>query len=221
MKRMIAVSFAAALFSPDSFAGQPLVAKGYGEWTMMGIEDPMDGWSYTATIDVPSLTTMPFPYRNATMTVTWSCPEERAFFMMKNAPRIGRLLEWHPPASWYFEWSRKERYLPNDLVQETLQAAEERRRIRIRWDQEEPEEVTGGLHENGRLFALFFDPLYAGKDTTALRTFVADLSKHSTLLIEIRWSDPQLPRSHFRVPLNGATEAIEDAKRRCSDTQKE
>lgn len=230
MKRVVIASFAAAILAPTGLAGQPSIARQYGEWTMMGHEDPMDGWTYIVTNDlVPPLTRMAFPYQNAVMSVSLGCNAGAehsltAMIFLDNAPRIGNLRRWDPPRSWYREEMQRERRSPGTLAkrQETQLLLERRVLVRVRWNDEPPAEI-GAYFKEGRTFlGLFIDPLGVtgeAQDNAALSAFVADLSRHSRLLVEIPWADPRLPRSHFRIPLDGAAAAIEDAERRCANLQ--
>ena len=222
MKRFVLLLFAVAILAPDSLAGQPAIATKYGEWTMMGHEDPMDGWSYVVNRRVYALSPLVAPYHNAALSVNWTCNHEgqRVWISVNGAPPIGRLRRWDPPARWYLKNREISRYETYEQKMETERLFESRVRVRVRWDEEPPTEIRGSLMPDRRLLYLFIDPLGVDgviDDPTALSDFLSNLSDRATLLVEIPWVDPQLPRSHFRIPLDGAAEAIEDARRRCSD----
>lgn len=222
MKRIVIASFAAAVLAPAGLAGQPSIARQYGEWTMMGQEDPMDGWQYFVTSDAYAVKPLANPYRSASLHISWSCgPELQTVLLTVNdAPPIGRLRRWDPPASWYLLQRRIRRYESYEEQQETRRFLESRILVRVRWDEEPPTELRGGLIPVGRKpISLFSDPLGIDgvHDYAALSAFLADLSRHSTLLVEIPWADRRLRDSHFRLSLDGAGEAIEDTMRRCLD----
>lgn len=219
--RMVVVLLTVGFFAPTGLANQ-VYGRYYGEWIAGSQEDPMDGWDHSVSIlGIRPLVPMPFPYDDATMSLGWGCVNDNALISLHKAPRVGRLLEWPPPVSWYAERSRKERYLPPDLLQEELHDLTRRKRIRVRWDSNPPTEITGVLLDSGRTFGLFYDRFNRSEGKSALRTFLDDLSTHSALLIEIRWANPEYSDSHFRVPLDGAAEAISDITRRCLDQEHE
>lgn len=218
---IVVVLLTVGFFAPTGLAIQ-VYGGYYGEWIAGSQEDPMDGWTHAVSIlGVRPLVPMPFPHDGTTMSLNWECVNDIASIGLHKAPRIGRLMEWPPPVSWYAERSRKERYLPPDLLQEELHHLTRRKRIRVRWDSNPPTEITGVLLDSSRTFFLFYDRFNRSEGKAALRTFLDDLSTHSALLVEIRWANPEYSDSHFRVPLDGAAEAISDITRRCLNQENE
>lgn len=223
MRRIVSALFAAAILVPADIAGQPSIAMEYGDWTMMGSEDPMDGWHYfVGSGRVYPLRPMGFPYSNAALSITWACDVkgQGIWFNIYDAPRIGRFRRWNPPAEWYLKDREISRYETYEQRQEKQLVLERRVFVRVRWDAEPPTELRGSLLPSGHILSMFIDPLAVDgsiEDPVALSDFVSKLSRHTTLLVEIPWADPQLLRSHFRIPLDGAAEGIEETQRRCPD----
>lgn len=229
--RTVSAFLTVAVLAPAAVGGQPPAQdfqRDYAEWTISGREDPMDGWQYVVSSRVYALRPLPFPYDNAVLvlSVIWLCgiEDHGAFVMTKNAPRIGNLPRRDPPISWYLEKMLQESRAPVTREKRLTEqrALEGLVLVRVRWDDKPPTELYGFLGGDHSLL-LFKDPFtVAGEhfDDTALSKFVTDLSDHSTLLVEISWADRHLSKSHFRIPLDGAAEAIEDAKRRCPDPYK-
>ena len=226
--RTVSTFLTVAILAPTALDGRPQAQdfhREYAEWTISGREDPMDGWQYVVSNTVSALRPLPFPYDNAVLvlSVIWLCSDEDqgAFVMMKNAPRIGNLPRRDPPISWYLEKILRESRSPSTPEKRLAEqrALETLVLVRVRWDDKPPTEL-GGILGSDHSLLLFKDPFaaaYGYVDDTALSKFVTDLSDHSTLLVEISWADRRLSKSHFRVPLDGAAEALEDAGRRCPD----
>lgn len=197
-----------------------MIVRDYGEWAMMGSEDPADGWRYFVHSDcVRSLKPLVSPYDNAVLSVGWTCDANSETLSMRvpDAPRIGSLRKPEPSTSWNEENRSR---MANERSRGAARHLIERRvLVPVSWDEEPPTEIEGYLARDGRIVNLFPDTLAVDRvqDRESLAAFVADLSDRSTLLVEIPWADAQLSSSLFRIPLEGAAEAIEEAERRCAD----
>lgn len=199
-----------AVLASAGFSWQPQILGVHGEWAVHREEDPMVDWIYSLTSEgVPPLKSMASPHQDASMSVRFECGDRHmAIVIVRNAPRIGPLQCWPRPRSTVLPYGVRE--------QDVL---DRRGLVRVRWDKKPPTWIET-FHADSGVLLLFRDPLAGGDlDRDALLDFFSDLSEHSTLLVEIPWADSQLRRSHFRVSLDGAGEAIEDTMRRCPDLQ--
>lgn len=239
--RDISIILVAVLFfCPASVAGQWEISQNYGKWWVFGEEHPMDGWQYiVVSDDIFPLRMMPSPYDETIAEIRWSCGEEldrspvltdssyeddldlpvfhtdlrgrvepdvptlvaiqhRAYIIVRNGPRIGPLRRWRPPGA-------------GMLSEEIL---DDFGLVRLRWDQQRPIVVKTLRLGDGMLRLFPESSTLAASAGIELSDFLEDLSQHSTLLVEIPWAN-EYRDSHFRIPLDGAAEAIEYAKSRC------
>ena len=220
MERIGSALLTLALSASANCARQPMIVSDYGEWALMGNEDPADGWRYFVYSDsAHPVGPLASPYDNAVLSVGLTCDATNETLSMRvaDAPRIGNLRKSEPTAS-----GREEN--PPRMANErsrgaTRHLSERRVLVPVRWDEEPPTAVEGSLSTDGKIVNLFLDALAVDgvQDRAALAAFVADHSDHSTLLVEIPWADAQLSSSRFRIPLEGAAEAIEEAEHRCAD----
>lgn len=219
MERIGSALLTLAVFASANCAGQPTIMKEYGEWATMGSEDPADGWRYFVYSDgTHPVEPLASPYDNAVLSVGWTfdATNETLSMRVADAPRIGNLRKSEPPPS----GNEENRSRSNERSRAPTRYLMERRvLVPVRWDEEPPTAVEGFLSSGGKTVNLFLDALAAAgvQDQESLAAFVADHTDHSTLLVEIPWADPQLSSSRFRIPLEGAAEAVEEAGRRYAD----
>ena len=219
MERIGSALLTLALSASANCARQPMSVSDYGEWALMGNEDPADGWRYFVYSDgAHPMGPLASPYDNVVLSVGWTCDATSQTLSMRvaDAPRIGNLRKSEPPPS----GNEENRSRSNERSRAPTRYLMERRAlVPVRWEEEPPTAVEGFLSSGGKTVNLFLDALAAAgvQNQESLAAFVADLSDHSTLLVEIPWADAQLSSSRFRIPLEGAAEAIEEAEHRCAD----